>query len=70
MNEQNVKNVPDTSQKLVDICFQVALTINNPAYRKTFKKMTREQTAEWVSKQLEGCGFKTEPCGASWGVLK
>lgn len=57
-------------QKLVDICFEIALTINDPKYRKAFNKMGCEETAEWVAKQLEGCGFLTSPCGSSWGVLK
>jgi hypothetical protein len=53
-------------QKLIDIMFQVGLTIHNHKY---FKKKSNEEIAEWISEQLNNMGFKTEPCGASWGVL-
>ena len=56
-------------QKLVDICFEIALMINDPKYRDGFSKLNGEDTAKYVSKQLEGCGFPTRPVGMSWGVL-
>lgn len=57
-------------QKLVDICFQLVLTATSPKHKDNFKDFTPEEMAAWVSKQLNICGFETEPCGASWGVLK
>ena len=54
-------------QKLVDICFQIGITINN---NERFQKMSVPEVADWIAKQLRGCGFDTYPCGASWGVLK
>lgn len=57
-----------TEQQLVDIAFELVLTMH--ANRKSFKNKSREEVAEWVAKQLANCGFKTEPCGSSWGVLK
>ena len=55
-------------QKLIDIMFQIALTIQaNPG---DFQGMTNEQVAEWVADQLRQCGFPTAPCGMSWGVLQ
>jgi hypothetical protein len=56
-------------QELIDLCFQIALTISDKRYRETFDKMSMEERAEWVRKQLSECGFKTHPCGSSWGVL-
>jgi len=56
-------------QKLVDICFEVASMISDKEYRHIFDEMSHEEKMEWVAKQLSGCGFKTRPCGCSWGVL-
>jgi len=57
-------------QKLVDLVFEIALTINSPKYRETFDKMDNEELAAWISEQLKGCGFETKPVGMSWGVLQ
>ena len=54
-------------QKLVDICFMIALTMKG---NKKLNKMSNEDLAKWVADQLNGCGFKTFPCGSSWGVLE
>lgn len=53
-------------QKLVDICFEIALTVKS---YNGFKDKTNQEMAGWVAKQLEVAGFPTEPCGSSWGVL-
>lgn len=55
-------------QKLVDICFEVALRIH--AHPEIFTPKTTEEVATWVAQQLNQCGFPTTPVGASWGVLK
>lgn len=55
-------------QKLVDVCFEIGLTISDPKFK--FTKMTQEKRAEWIAKQLRLCGFDTEPVGASYGRLK
>lgn len=39
------------------------------AYPKSFKKMSREEKAAWVRRQLDLCGYKTVPMGMKWGVL-
>ncbi len=57
-------------QKLIDICFDLVLTITSDPHVDIFKKKTNDEKAEWVAKQLRGCGFDTYPVGASWGVLK
>jgi hypothetical protein len=57
-------------QQLVDICFTCVLTVLDPEYVEGFAKMTQEEKAAWVARQLRSCGFDTEPVGASWGVLK
>ncbi len=54
-------------QKLVDLCFAVALNIHS--HQKAWKDATRDEVAEWVSDQLKGCGFPTQSLGSSWGVL-
>lgn len=56
------------NQKLIDIIFSVALTLHGNF--DEFKNMKNEEISSWVSKQLKDCGFETEPCGSSWGVLK
>jgi|GEM_PF-2322145 len=55
-------------QDLVDIVFAVGLAVHDD---KTFhlQGKTREEVAAWIARQLDGCGFHTEPCGMSWGVL-
>lgn len=55
-------------QKLIDIIFQIGLTIHTE-YDKCFKGKSIEEVAEWIRCQLTGCGYHTEPCGASWGIL-
>lgn len=62
----------DREQKLIDIMFEVAQfsSIYWPAESKDEYFSKRDKHMEWVAKQLEGCGFKTVPMGASWGVLK
>lgn len=51
-------------QKLVNLCFDIALTIGITGLE------TNEAKAEWVATQLRDNGFDTEPVGALWGVLK
>lgn len=58
---------PTNEQKLIDIMFQVALTVHA---HKSFDTMTSSEVAAWVAKQLHTCGFVTEPVGSSWGVLR
>ena len=57
------------SQKLVDIMFACVLLRHDKQFRAHFDAMSQEQMAAWVSSQLDGCGFKTTPCGLSWAVL-
>jgi len=57
----------EREQKLVDICFQVAMFVQDKRFN--FHKMSQEELAEWVAKQLRECGFPTRPMGCSWGVL-
>ena len=54
-------------QELVDICFDIGLTIVE-CY-DYFKDKTKEQVAEWIGGQLAGCGFHTVPVGMSLGML-
>jgi hypothetical protein len=56
-------------QKLVDICFSCVLTVLDHYHVEKFVKMSTTERAEWVAKQLRGCGFNTKPVGASWGAL-
>lgn len=54
-------------QKLINICFELVMTARD---WNDFQFKSYEDLAEWVAKNLRGCGFDTEPCGSSWGVLK
>ena len=54
-------------QKLIDIIFQIALTIHNHSY---FQNKNNEEVCEQIRDQLKKCGFETVPIGSSWGVLK
>lgn len=60
--------ITSREQQLVDICFEAALVMSDTKY--DLYKKSNEEKAEWVAKQLRGCGFDTFPCGMSWGVLK
>ena len=62
------RRVKSPEQELVDITFSIAIAINNT--RDFFKDKNNEEVAEWVARQLRGCGFDTQPMGLSWGVLK
>ncbi len=55
-------------QKLVDICFEIGLTISDPEFN--FYKKSQEERAKWIARQLRMTGFPTNPSGASWGVLE
>lgn len=59
--------ITQNEQKLVDICFQLTLTIKS--HSEHFANLSQEEVAEWTAKQLRECGFDTSPCGASWGLL-
>jgi len=54
-------------QQLVDIIFQVGLTIKES---KMLQEKTVEELAEWIVEQLKLSGFETKPAGLSWGVLQ
>jgi hypothetical protein len=56
-------------QELIDILYQAVLTVLDPAFHKDFMKLSQEQKAAWVTRQLKGCGFDTRPVGGCWGVL-
>jgi hypothetical protein len=61
------KQLREDKQKLIDLMFEVGLTINS---HTLFQKMDNEELAEWIRKQLKSCDFKTKPVGSSWGVLE
>lgn len=56
-----------SQQKLIDIMFQVGLTIHNDYH---FSSWSNEEVAEWIREQLKQTGFEVVPMGASHGVLK
>jgi len=56
-------------QKLVDLAFELVLTITAESHVDIFKNKSNEDKAEWVADQLRKCGFDTYPCGMSWGRL-
>ncbi len=55
-------------QQLIDIMFEVALTINNNI--DWFQNKSDEDVCAWVRRQLNLCGFDVVPIGSSWGVLR
>jgi hypothetical protein len=59
-------NERSNEQKLIDIMFEIGLMIHTHTW---FKDKDNEEVCEWIRGQLDGCGFHTEPCGSSWGVL-
>lgn len=63
---QDIEELKQQRQKLIDIGFQMVHVAHS---YKCFDSKTSEEMMEWVAKRFEGCGFKTSPCGASWGVL-
>lgn len=58
---------PTNEQKLIDIMFNAVMLVHS---HKAFKNMSREEVADWLSKELHNCGFVTEPQGQSWAVLQ
>ena len=61
-----VKQLQADKQKLLDIMFEIALTIKD---NDSLNMKNDEEMAEWVQRQLKLCGFESKPCGSSWGVL-
>lgn len=57
-------------QKLIDLIFEIGLTINDKKYRNFFKGKNNEEVAKWIADILKELGFETYPCGGSWGILK
>ena len=49
--------------------FSIAMLLHDIEYRKHFNSLTKEELADWVTKQLKDSGFPTYPCGISWGIL-
>jgi len=56
------------NQKLVDIMFQIGLTIHANDNEWLDGKST-EEIATWIASQLRQCGFDTVPVGSLWGKL-
>ena len=55
-------------QRLIDILFEIAFKIRYDPDR--FKGMSEDDFATAIRYILNGSGFKTEPMGSSWAVLK
>ena len=70
MAQRNMLTPEGREQKLVDLCFELVLTITHKEHAAIFAAKTNEDKAAWVAAQLRGCGFDTAPCGATWGLLK
>ena len=51
-------------QKLIDIMFEIAMKSAQSMHGKS-----NLEIANWVANTLDSCGFPTQLCGASWGVL-
>ena len=49
-------------QKLIDIIFELGMTIRSE--KEYFKD--NEITGEWIAKQLSNFGIYTTPVGSSW----
>jgi hypothetical protein len=60
-------NSVDEKQKLIDLCFDIALTLTSIPM---CIDMTTKERANWVARQLRLHGYDTEKVGSSWGVLK
>ncbi len=64
----------EREQKLIDIVFSVAQTSylmrRTSEEQSDYYKSIRDEHMEWVTKQLELCGFPTIQMGSSWGVLR
>lgn len=59
-----IEKLKADKQKLIDIMYEVAFMS-----RDYLSDKSNEEVAAYVSRQLKGCGFPTEPKGAKWGVL-
>lgn len=62
-----VRKPTKTEKELVDIATEMVITYH--ANRKHFKKMSNEEVAAWIRKQLSGCGYIAEPMGMNWASL-
>lgn len=70
-----MSNFTKREQELVDLCFQIALTISEKPQRvfrgrgKSLRDLPNDAKAAWVAEKLANAGFTTRPVGASWGIL-
>lgn len=55
-------------QKLIDLMFEVALTVRDRCVA-SIGAPTREEVTVWVSDWLRQSGFEMRPSGSAWGVL-
>lgn len=72
IKDGNSKLMPiptDNEQKLVNICFEIAMTMHDKEFRETFDNKSQEQLAEWITQQLKVFKFEIIPMGASWSHL-
>ncbi len=55
----------DAQQKLVDLMFEIALKS-----AESMGSASRDTIASWVRDALAVQGYRTEPIGSSWGVIR
>jgi len=67
MSDNTYKLSESNEQSLINTMFGVAMRIYD-SKGETFKN--REELGEWIRMNLEISGFKTEPVGMAWAVLK
>ncbi len=65
--QKRYKVMISREQKLVDVCFEIGLTVADNS--EFFKQKSKEDIAQWIANQLKKCDFPTTPMGMSWGVL-
>jgi hypothetical protein len=57
-----------TAQKVLDIMFQVSMTIQNE--RAIFDKMSNDDLANWINEQLASCHIPVQPVGSKWAQIQ
>jgi len=60
-------NNSTNEQKLIDIMFEIALTIHS---HKAFDTMSKEDVANWIAKQLYKCGYLIEKTRNGWMLVE
>jgi len=58
-----------SEQHLIDLMFEMLMRVHEGDGARWFQTASRDDVANWATKNLAQAGFKTHPQDLSWAVL-